>query len=67
MRRSSTSRRSSRWEPADSGWNCARRRSGPCRHAGYGLGFDRIMMYLTGINNIRDVLLHPRTVGNAEF
>ena len=35
--------------------------------ASYGLGFERMVMYLTGISNIRDVELHPRTWGNAEF
>ena len=34
---------------------------------GFGLGFERLVMYLTGVSNIRDVLPHPRTVGNAEF
>ena len=43
------------------------RRYGTCRHAGFGLGFERLVMYLTGVGNIRDVLPHPRTVGNAEF
>lgn len=43
------------------------RRFGGCHHAGFGLGFERMVMYLTGISNIRDVLPHPRTVGNAEF
>ncbi|MCD8008610.1 MAG: asparagine--tRNA ligase [Clostridiales bacterium] len=43
------------------------RRYGGCRHAGFGLGFERMVMYLTGVANIRDVLPHPRTVGNAEF
>ena len=38
-----------------------------CRHAGFGLGFERMVMYLTGVSNIRDVLPHPRTVGTAEF
>lgn len=43
------------------------RRYGSCKHAGFGLGFERLVMYLTGVSNIRDVLPHPRTVGNAEF
>ena len=48
-------------------WYLDLRRYGACRHAGYGMGFERMVMYLTGINNIRDTLPHPRTVGNAEF
>ncbi len=43
------------------------RRYGTCHHAGFGLGFERLVMYLTGVDNIRDVLPHPRTVGNADF
>ena len=43
------------------------RRFGTCSHAGFGLGFERLVMYLTGVSNIRDVIPHPRTVGNAEF
>ena len=43
------------------------RRYGSCKHAGFGLGFERLVMYLTGVSNIRDVLPHPRTVGNADF
>ena len=54
-------------KPEDYWWYCDLRRYGSCRHAGYGLGFDRMVMYPTGISNIRDVELHPRTVGNAEF
>ena len=53
--------------PKDYWWYCDLRRYGGCKHAGYGLGFERMVMYLTGISNIRDVLPHPRTVGNAEF
>ena len=48
-------------------WYLDLRRFGSCKHAGFGLGFERMVMYLTGIANIRDVLPHPRTVGNAEF
>ena len=54
-------------DPKDYWWYCDLRRYGSCRHAGYGLGFERMVMYLTGVNNIRDVELHPRTWGNAEF
>ena len=54
-------------DPKDYWWYCDLRRYGSCRHAGFGMGFERMVMYLTGINNIRDTLPHPRTVGNAEF
>lgn len=43
------------------------RKYGSCKHAGFGLGFERLIMYLTGINNIRDVIPHPRTVDNCQF
>ena len=48
-------------------WYLDLRRYGGCRHAGFGLGFERMIMYLTGVSNIRDVLPHPRTVGSADF
>ena len=43
------------------------RKYGSARHAGFGLGFERCVMYLTGMGNIRDVLPFPRTVGNADL
>ena len=48
-------------------WYLDLRRYGGTKHAGYGLGFERMVMYLTGISNIRDVLPFPRTTGTAEF
>lgn len=49
------------------GWYMDLRRFGGVKHAGYGLGFERMIMYLTGMSNIRDVLPFPRTPGTAEF
>ncbi|MDO4182873.1 MAG: asparagine--tRNA ligase [Coriobacteriia bacterium] len=46
---------------------CDLRRYGSCQHAGFGLGFERLVMYLTGVSNIRDVIPHPRVAGNADF
>lgn len=48
-------------------WYLDTRRFGGCKHAGFGLGFERAIMYLSGMQNIRDVLPFPRTVGTAEF
>ena len=48
-------------------WYLELRKYGGTKHAGYGLGFERLIMYLTGMGNIRDVLPFPRTVGKAEF
>lgn len=50
-------------ECADYDWYMDLRRFGSAKHAGYGLGFERLIMYLTGIPNIRDVLPFPRTAG----
>ncbi len=52
---------------SDYWWYLNLRRYGGTKHAGFGLGFERIIMYLTGVSNIRDVIPYPRTVGNAEF
>ena len=51
----------------DYSWYLDLRRYGGTKHAGFGLGFERAVMYLTGVSNIRDVIPFPRTVGNAEF
>ncbi|CAA7600473.1 Asparagine-tRNA ligase [Acididesulfobacillus acetoxydans] len=51
----------------DYGWYLDLRRYGGTKHAGYGLGFERVIMYLTGMSNIRDVISFPRTVKSAEF
>ncbi len=54
-------------DPKDYWWYLDLRRYGGCKHAGFGLGFERMVMYLTGVGNIRDVLPHPRTLGSADF
>ena len=51
----------------DYSWYLDLRRYGWAKHAGYGLGFERLIMYITGISNIRDVLPFPRTTGSAEY
>ncbi len=48
-------------------WYMDLRKYGGTRHSGFGLGFERLVMYLSGISNIRDVLPYPRTTGSAEF
>ncbi|MEC9484657.1 MAG: asparagine--tRNA ligase [Candidatus Izemoplasma sp.] len=48
-------------------WYLDLRRYGGCKHAGFGLGFDRMLMYMTGVENIRDVIPFPRTPRNCEF
>ncbi len=51
----------------DMEWYLDIRRWGSCPHAGFGLGFERLLMYLTGMENIRDVIPFPRTPGHAKF
>lgn len=51
----------------DYSWYLDLRKYGGVKHAGFGLGFERLIMYLTGISNIRDVIPFARTTGNAEF
>lgn len=53
--------------PEDYWWYLDLRRYGGTRHAGFGLGFERMIMYLTGVTNIRDVVPYPRTTGSADF
>ncbi len=53
--------------PDDYSWYLDLRKYGGTKHAGFGLGFERAIMYLTGMSNIRDVIPFPRTVGSAEF
>ncbi|MEG2171661.1 MAG: asparagine--tRNA ligase [Desulfovibrionaceae bacterium] len=54
-------------DPADYWWYLDLRRYGSAPHAGFGLGFERLLMMLTGITNIRDVIPFPRTPGSLEF
>ncbi len=51
----------------DYGWYLELRKYGETKHSGFGLGFERLLMYLTGMTNIRDVIPFPRTPGNADF
>ncbi len=53
--------------PQDYWWYMDLRKYGSVKHAGFGLGFERMMMYLTGMQNIRDVLPFPRTPNSCEF
>ena len=48
-------------------WFLDTRRFGTCEHAGFGLGFERLVQFITGMSNIRDVIPFPRFPGNAEF
>ena len=48
-------------------WYLNLRRFGGCVHSGFGMGFERLLIYLTGVDNIRDVIPYPRTPGNCDF
>lgn len=48
-------------------WFCNLRRYGGCYHSGFGMGFERLLIYLTGVENIRDVIPYPRTPKNCDF
>jgi len=54
-------------DPHGMEWYLDSRRWGSCPHAGFGMGFERFLMYVTGMDNIRDVIAFPRTPGHAEF
>jgi asparaginyl-tRNA synthetase len=53
--------------PRDYGWYLDLRRFGTVPHAGFGLGLERLIQFITGMGNIRDVIPFPRTPGSAEF
>lgn len=53
--------------PEEMEWYLNLRKYGTCPHAGFGMGFERLLIYLTGVDNIRDVIAYPRTPGNCEF
>ncbi len=55
------------FEPDDYGWYLDTRRFGSVPHAGFGLGFERFLMFATGVSNIRDVIPFPRTPRHLEF
>lgn len=51
----------------DFDWYLNLRRYGGCIHSGFGMGFERLLIYLTGVDNIRDVIPYPRTPGNCDY
>ena len=51
----------------DFDWYLNLRKFGGCVHSGFGMGFERLLIYLTGVDNIRDVIPYPRTPGNCDF
>ena len=48
-------------------WYLNLRKFGGCKHSGFGMGFERLLIYLTGVDNIRDVIAYPRTPNNCDF
>ena len=48
-------------------WYLNLRKYGGCVHSGFGMGFERLLIYITGVENIRDVIPYPRTPGNCDF
>ena len=54
-------------DPKSMDWYLNLRRFGGCFHSGFGMGFERLLIYLTGVDNIRDVIPYPRTPGNCDF
>ena len=48
-------------------WYVNLRKYGGCYHSGFGMGFERLIIYLTGVENIRDVIPYPRTPGSCEY
>ena len=56
-----------RMEELNMQWYLNLRRFGGCVHSGFGMGFERLLIYLTGVDNIRDVIPYPRTPGNCDF
>ena len=51
----------------DMKWYLDLRRFGGCPHSGFGMGFERLLIYLTGVENIRDVIPYPRTPGVCDY
>ncbi len=54
-------------DPKTMDWYLNLRRFGGCVHSGFGMGFERLLIYLTGVDNIRDVIPYPRTPGNCDY
>ena len=52
---------------AELDWYIDLRKYGGVKHSGFGMGFERLIMYVTGVENIRDVIPYPRTPNNCEF